>query len=92
VRFLGQFDNVFLSHAERGRIMGAVKWDASFAHRGAVLVDGFIAGAWKLGGNRTEATLEVEIRSGREPRVREEAEALLAFLRPEARTRRIVLV
>lgn len=95
VRFLGQYDNVFLSHADRGRIIDAVRWDASFAHRGVLLVDGFVAGAWKLGERGSDATLTVEIRAGRRSsqrrQVREEAGRLLAFLSPDARTRRVTL-
>jgi hypothetical protein len=34
VRFLPQYDNVFLAHADRSRIMDAVTWGASFTHRG----------------------------------------------------------
>jgi hypothetical protein len=95
VRFLPQYDNVFLSHAERGRIADRVRWDGSFAHRGAFLVDGFLAGAWRLREEKREATLAVEvrtpIRAGERRRLREEAEALLVFLAPEARSRRLAL-
>jgi len=95
VRFLPQYDNVFLSHADRGRIMDAVTWNSSFTHRGSFLADGFLAGAWKLTAKSSEATLGVDIRARlRTPlrrQVREEAEALLAFLAPEAPSRRLTL-
>ena len=95
VRFLPQFDNVFLSHADRSRIMDAVRWDQTFMHRGVLLVDGFIAGAWKLKLTRTksEATLAVDVRvrasAERRREIRHEAEALLVFLSPGATTRRL---
>ncbi len=93
VRFLGQFDNVFLSHADRSRIVASVRWDASFAHRGTFLVDGFVAGAWKVRRTPREATVTIDHRTrlrAREQRVvREEAEALLAFLAPDAIVRRV---
>jgi Winged helix DNA-binding domain len=93
VRFLGQFDNVFLAHADRSRIMATVRWDASFAHRGAFLVDGYLAGAWKLTQERGHASLAVEARvpvpSCRRRELRAEAEAFLAFRAPHASSRSI---
>lgn len=93
VRFLPQFDNVFLSHADRSRIMDAVRWDQTFMHRGVLLVDGFIAGAWKLTRTKSEATLAVDVRvrasAERRREIRHEAEALLVFLSPGATTRRL---
>jgi len=95
VRFLPEYDNVFLSHADRSRIMDTVVWDASFAHRGSFVVDGFLAGAWKLTDQKGEATLAVDLRTrvtgaGRRE-VEEEAEQLLEFLRPDARSRRLTI-
>jgi hypothetical protein len=91
VRFLGQYDNVFLSHADRSRVMATVKWDASFAHRGSFLAGGFLAGAWKLTRTRCEATLTVDARTRLGARqqklVRDEAAALLAFLAPHSAQR-----
>jgi len=96
VRFLPQFDNVFLSHADRSRIMDAVRWDASFTHRGSFLADGFLAGSWKLAeSSRREATLTLDVRarvpSAERRLIREEAEALLLFLTPRAKSRRVVV-
>jgi hypothetical protein len=75
--------------------MDAVTWGASFTHRGSFLVDGFLAGAWKLAEKKRDATLVVDVRtrapSAGRVQIREEAEALLAFLTPEARTRRLRL-
>ncbi|HEX3814163.1 MAG TPA: winged helix DNA-binding domain-containing protein [Mycobacteriales bacterium] len=65
VRFLAPFDNVLLSHADRGRIIGE-------AHRhrvvgivngiipGTVLVDGFVRGIWKIAESRSTATVSIE--------------------------------
>ena len=92
-RFLPQYDNVFLSHADRSRIMDAVTWDHTFMHRGVFLADGFIAGAWKLTRTKREATLAVDVRARVRPAQRREvigeAEALLAFLAPDAAVRRL---
>ncbi len=87
VRFLPEYDNLFLSHADRGRIMDAVTWGSSFGHRGCFFVDGFLTGAWKLIGSKRERTLVVEGRRtllAEERRgVKDEAEQLLVFLAPE---------
>ena len=95
VRFLPQYDNVFLAHADRSRVMDRVTWGASFTHRGSFFVDGFLAGAWKLTDKKRNATLVVDIRTRKRlaerRQIREEAEALLVFLTPETRTRRLSL-
>jgi hypothetical protein len=50
-RFLPEFDNLLLSHADRGRVVPAEHrgrhWQGNQAHR-TLLVDGFLAGLWKL--------------------------------------------
>ena len=48
VRFLPEFDNAFLSHAERSRITGDDRWNAAYARQGVILADGFFAGSWRL--------------------------------------------
>ena len=60
-RFLPDYDNVFLSHADRARI---VEEETRRRHRTGVqiracpfLVDGFIAGAWRIERRRAGATL-----------------------------------
>ena len=91
VRFLPEYDNVFLSHADRGRIMDAVTWGSAFNHHGCIFVDGFLAGAWKLTRAKSERTLVVEPRrplSSSERRdVMHEAEQLLSFLAPDGSRR-----
>jgi hypothetical protein len=50
VRFLPQYDNVSLSHANRERIVGEREWSGPFragrSPRGGILVDGFYRGFW----------------------------------------------
>ena len=50
-RFLPEFDNLLLSHADRTRVIRPEhrgrNWQANQAYR-ALLVDGFLAGLWKL--------------------------------------------
>ncbi|MFF4801346.1 winged helix DNA-binding domain-containing protein [Streptomyces sp. NPDC001351] len=58
-RFLPEFDNLLLSHADRTRVVPAEYWGRSWAGNQAYctfLVDGFLAGVWKLG----EGALVVE--------------------------------
>ncbi|MER6196350.1 winged helix DNA-binding domain-containing protein [Streptomyces sp. NPDC001586] len=59
-RFLPEFDNLLLSHADRTRVVApALKgrtWTGNQAHC-TLLVDGFVAGLWKLEG----AVLTVEL-------------------------------
>ena len=50
-RFLPEFDNLLLSHADRTRVVPPAywgrAWQGNVAHR-TFLVDGFLAGVWKL--------------------------------------------
>ncbi len=88
-RFLPEFDNLLLSHADRTRVvppdLKGRSWTGNQAHR-TFLVDGFLAGVWKL----EEDTLVIEpfgglTRAQREQVTREE-ERMLAVLHPESRT------
>lgn len=61
VRLLPEFDNVLLSHAERSRIFEESLRGSIFTRNGLVaatiLVDGFVAGTWKLQRDARSATL-----------------------------------
>lgn len=87
VRFLPQFDNVLLGHADRGRIVpatAAALFDARF-HWSPVLVDGMLRGSWRV--DRTAGVLHVRApRLSRAERaeVRAEGGALLGLLVPAA--------
>ena len=86
VRFLPQYDNVFLSHDDRSRINGALSWGLGFGRKGPILVDGFIAGAWRVRRAKGTATMTVELGrplTGPErSEMEREAVALAAFLDP----------
>ncbi len=92
VRFLPEYDNVLLSHADRRRI-------ASDLHRqrfvspngivpGSVLVDGFVRGMWRMRPDRKETVLVVDLFEPPTKRERAavgaEAEALLEAMSPAA--------
>lgn len=62
-RLLPEFDNVLLAHARRARILDEALRPAVFSRNGlvaaTVLVDGFVAGVWKLQRDARTATLTI---------------------------------
>jgi hypothetical protein len=98
VRFLPTFDNILLSHKDRGRILGdhdewsvgPNQFDDAF-RGGSVLVDGFVRAGWRVerekgaGGRATLVVIPVVALARPEAKaVTDEAERLLAFLAAEA--------
>jgi hypothetical protein len=86
-RFLPEFDNLLLSHADRTRVVPAEhrgrSWVGNMVYR-TFLVDGFLAGVWKL----TDDALVVEPFGtlGRRDReeLAEEGERMLTAMHPES--------
>ncbi|MEU6288993.1 winged helix DNA-binding domain-containing protein [Streptomyces sp. NPDC001705] len=86
-RFLPEFDNLLLSHADRARVVPPAHkgrtWTGNQAHR-VLLVDGFVAGLWKT----EEDALVVEpfdrLPEERRAEVVAEGERMLAVMQPEA--------
>ena len=95
VRFLPQYDNVFLSHEDRSRIDGELSWGIEFGWKGPILIDGGIAAAWRVRRAGKTATMTVELGRRLTPAERLELEAeattLGAFLDP-TRSRELVIV
>jgi hypothetical protein len=95
VRFLPQYDNVFLSHDDRSRINGEMTWGVDFGWKGPILVNGGIAAAWRVRRSGKTATMTIEL--GRRLSVAErtdledETSRLAAFLDPD-RKRELVMV
>ncbi|MBJ7353877.1 MAG: AlkZ family DNA glycosylase [Thermoleophilaceae bacterium] len=93
VRFLGEFDNVALSHADRARIVDAddaKRFNLSRNGRRAftVLIDGRVRASWRLERDKQSARVVVtpfhdEPRSTLDE-LAAEAERLLEFLEPDA--------
>ena len=91
-RFLPEYDNVFLSHDDRSRIVrDDVRWSQRTVMEGrfgTVLVDGFIEATWKIVREAGTATLRVESVAPLTRRdmdaVAEEGERLLTFTDPDA--------
>jgi len=92
VRFLYDYDNLLLSHADRSRVIAAPYFDQGFTADGPMpsilLVDGFTAGSWRLSRRQKAATLTVQPFAPLPPAARDEVVAegarLLAFLAPAA--------
>lgn len=93
VRFLPEYDNVLLSHQKRTRIVADEHRKRVFLPglrvSPTVLVDGFVAGTWKVDKAKGAATLVVEpfAKPDRATRAAlvEEAEALVRFVDPGAK-------
>lgn len=87
IRFLPQYDNVFLSHEDRSRLNGAMSWGIDFGWKGPILVDGSIAAAWRVRRSGKIATMNVELGRRLTPAERsdleEEAARLAEFLDPD---------
>jgi hypothetical protein len=90
-RFLPQYDNVFLSHDDRSRIIrDDLRWSQRSVMEGrfgTVLVDGFVAATWKIVRDDGTATLRVEsvapLKRLDMDAVAAEGERLLAFTDPD---------
>ena len=86
VRFVPEYDNLLLSHADRSHVI-ADEYRPRVFVRGALLVDGYVAGAWKLVRRRGRTTLALEtfrsLRRAETADVDCEAHALLGFVAPD---------
>jgi hypothetical protein len=99
VRFLPEYDNVGLSHADRARIVAAEDRRRLLAANqvglGSILVDGFGAASWRLVRARGSATLAIEpygtLSKADASAVADEGERLIAFLAPGAERREVRL-
>jgi hypothetical protein len=94
VRFLPQYDNVLLSHADRARVVEpdvGQRIHLQHGHWSPLLIDGFLRGTWKLFRERGGATLAIELAdppsAAEREAVTEEGDHLLRFTAPEARER-----
>jgi hypothetical protein len=87
VRFLPEYDNVLLAHADRSRVVGRETRLWADVGWGAVLVDGFTAARWRLVREQTAATLQLQafrkLGPGERSSIVEEGHRLVAFLGPD---------
>jgi len=92
VRFLPEFDNILLSHADRSRILPEQYRSRVFTSNGiirsTILVDGFVAGTWTVRRADDTATLVVtpftKLNSRDAIALAEEGVGLLRFTAPDA--------
>ena len=91
-RFLPEFDNLILSHADRTRVIADDHRRAIASKNGtvpaAVLVDGFVRGTWKTERTGRKATLVIEsfepLSEGNRDALAEEGERLVRFVEENA--------
>jgi hypothetical protein len=90
VRLAAEFDNLLLAHADRTRVVSAGDlpkfYTVNGVFPGSVLVDGFVAGMWRLARKKASATLTIDLFGPVRDRdlVAAEAERMLAFCAPDA--------
>ena len=93
VRFLPQYDNLLLSHADRSHVTGDAPghWPTDGLHWSALLVDGVVGGVWRITVDRGTAILAVRLlRAIPDPvAVEEEATRLCGFLASDAERREV---
>ncbi|MFD3694570.1 winged helix DNA-binding domain-containing protein [Streptomyces sp. NPDC058646] len=82
-RFLPEFDNLLLSHADRSRVVAPeIKgrtWTGNQAHR-TLLVDGFLAGLWKPDGAGVTVELFGTVSRARKDEIVAEGERMIAAM------------
>lgn len=96
IRFLPQYDNIFLSHDDRSRIFVEKMTVRDLIWKGGVLIDGFVAGAWRIRREKRNATMTIElitpVTGPRRFELEEEGTRLFAFLAPDAEERDLRVV
>jgi DNA glycosylase AlkZ-like len=92
VRLLPEFDNIMLAHDDRRRILADGDMSLLALANGlkpAFLVDGFVAGTWRLVRSRTRSSIETRpfepLPGWAREQLREETRRLLAFAAPDVR-------
>ncbi|WP_152393573.1 winged helix DNA-binding domain-containing protein [Paenibacillus guangzhouensis] len=97
VRFLGEFDNMLLSYADRSRIMSDEYRTRVFTDNGIIrstlLIDGFVQGVWRLECKKKHAILAIEpfipITADIKTALMDEGAKLLSFAARDAAFREI---
>jgi hypothetical protein len=99
VRFLPDFDNLLLSHADRTRVIadehrGIVYQKGNLRLLPTFLVDGNVAGMWRSERKRKDATLTITpfapLSSATQRELADEGEGLIRFIEDDAATHSVV--
>jgi hypothetical protein len=92
-RFLPEYDNVLLAHADRARVLPPGRRvplpPGNGASRGTLLVDGFYRADWRVHGTSLEVTPHDRLTAGERAEIEAEGERLLRFLDAGDRSVRI---
>jgi hypothetical protein len=92
-RFLPEFDNLLLSHADRRRVIPHSNpvplWPGNGATQGTLLIDGAWDATWKITAEALTITPFRRLTGAEESAITPEAAKLLAFTCPESPTRPI---
>ena len=91
VRLIAEYDNLILSHADRARVVSERDRPRLYGRNGVfpgtVLVNGFVAGLWRMARSAGAVTLTVEpfgkIGARDRDAITDEARLMLAFAAPE---------
>lgn len=98
-RLLPEYDNLLLAHADRRRVIADAYRAKVYTNNGiiraCVLIDGFVAGIWKLFSTDAIARVRIELFHGDVPKkdrldLETEAMSLLMAAAPSAKTREVV--
>ena len=96
IRLLPTYDNIFLSHDDRSRILIERVAVPDLIWRGGVLIDGFISGAWRIRREKRRATMTIElvtpVRGAQRAELEAEATRAFAFVAPDMETRDVEIV
>jgi Winged helix DNA-binding domain len=92
-RFLPEYDNLLLSHADRGRVIRHAHpvplWPGVGATQGTLLIDGVWDAIWKITAEALTIIPFRRLTGAEESAITEEAASLLAFTSPASPTRPI---
>jgi hypothetical protein len=96
IRFLPQYDNAFLSHEDRSRILSPGVTVSELTWRGGVLIDGYVGAAWRIARERGRATMTVtryiQVDAAQQEAMAAEGGRLLSFLAADAASQEIRVV
>ena len=99
VRFLPEYDNVLLAHADRTRIVSDADRKRLVTTNliviGSFLVDGFVAGSWKVAEKNKDVALTLtafgKLARKHLAALEAEGESMLEFYFPEAKSRAVIV-